>query len=106
MGGQFGQKEGPPGMGLGEGRGQGERPEARTDTGFYESRVRGDVKPGEAVTTGTASGPNRAGRTLEEVKNQIESNLSQDPDPLIDVRLPRKERDHTKEYFERYREGR
>jgi hypothetical protein len=93
--------EGPPGMGLGEGRGQGERPEEKTDTSFYESQVRGKVRPGEAVRTGTAGGPNRAGRSLQEVKDQIRSNLDQEPDPLIDVRLPRNEREQVKEYYQR-----
>jgi hypothetical protein len=94
-------EEGPPGMGLGEGQGQGERPEEKTDTSFYESQVRGKVRPGEAVRTGTAAGPNRAGRSLQEVKDQIRSNLDQEPDPLIDVRLPRNEREQVKEYYQR-----
>lgn len=106
--GQFGQggnKEGEPGMGLGEGRGKGERPEAKTDTSMYESRVKGNVQPGEAVRTGSAGGPNQAGKTLQEVKDQLKSNFSQDADPLTDLRLPKKEREHTREYFRRYREG-
>jgi len=100
---QFGQGKG--GMGLGAGRGEGERPEERTNTSFYESQVRGTLQPGEAVRTGSVGGPNRAGRSLEDVKDQISSNLSEDADPLIDVKLPRKERQHAKQYFERFRKG-
>ena len=106
--GQWGQgskSEGEGGFGLGEGKGQGARPEERTDTNYYESQVRGNVQAGEAVRTGSASGPNRAGRSFEEVKEQISSELSEDADPLVDVRLPRKERDHAKEYFQRYNKG-
>jgi len=106
--GQWGQGNGmgeQPGMGLGEGKGMGARPEEATDTNFYESQVRGKVQGGEAVRTGSAAGPNRAGRSFEDVKEQITSELSEDAEPLVDVRLPRKERDHAKEYFQRYNEG-
>ncbi|MBC8875387.1 MAG: hypothetical protein H8E44_38675 [Planctomycetes bacterium] len=107
--GQWGQSGGKSdaegGFGLGEGKGQGARPEERTDTNYYESQVRGNVQAGEAVRTGSAGGPNRAGRSFEEVKEQISSELSEDADPLVDVRLPRKERDHAKEYFQRYNKG-
>jgi hypothetical protein len=93
------------GIGLGDGQGEGARPEERTGTNFYDSQVRGKVQPGEAVRTGTASGPNRAGQTLEEVKEQLRSSTSEDADPLIDVRLPRKEREHAREYLNRIRTG-
>ena len=101
MGMNGGQQEGPPGRGLGEGQGQGDRPEQRTDTNFYETQVRGKVQPGEAVRTGSAGGANRAGRSLEEVKDQIRSSLDQEPEPLTDVRLPRNEREQVKEYYQR-----
>ena len=106
--GQWGQgngKNGQPGMGMGEGEGMGARPEEATDTSFYESQVRGKVQGGEAIRTGSASGPNRAGRSFEDVKEQITSELSEDAEPLVDVRLPRKELEHTKRYFERYNKG-
>lgn len=106
--GQFGNGGGQgdqPGFGLGEGQGQGDRPEAKTDTAFYESRVKGEVQPGEAVRTGSAGGPNQPGQTLQEAKDQLQSSFSQEADPLIDLRLPKKEREHTRDYFRRYREG-
>jgi hypothetical protein len=101
----FGQQPGPPGMGMGEGQGFGQRPEEQTGTSFYESQVRGEVRPGAAVVTGTAGGPNRAGKSLVEVQEEISSNLARDSDPLVDLRLPRKESDHARQYFERLREG-
>jgi hypothetical protein len=101
MGMNGGQQEGPPGRGLGEGQGQGDRPQQKTDTSFYETQVRGKVQPGEAVRTGSAGGANRAGRSLEEVKDQIRSSLDQEPEPLTDVRLPRNEREQVKEYYQR-----
>jgi len=107
--GQWGQgnngQQGQPGMGLGDGQGQGARPEERTDTNFYETQVRGKVQSGEAIRTGSAIGPNRAGRSFEDVKEQITAELSEDAEPLVDVPLPRKELDHTKAYFQRYNKG-
>ncbi len=106
--GQFGNGGGEgdqPGRGLGEGQGQGERPEAKTDTSFYESRVKGQVQPGEAVRTGSAGGPNQAGKTLQEAQAELQSSFHEQADPLLDLRLPKKEREHTREYFRRYREG-
>lgn len=99
-----GQMDGPPGFGLGEGQGQGDRPEEKDNTSFYESNVRGKVQQGEAVRTGSASGPNQTGKSVQEVKEQIDANLNNDSDPLIDVKLPKKEREHARQYFERFRE--
>ena len=59
----------------------------------------------EIVVTGTAGGPNRAGESLEGTKEQMLSDRSQDADPLIEVRLPRKERDHAREYFQQLNKG-
>jgi hypothetical protein len=107
MGQGFGQGQGQgQGDGLGEGQGFGDRPEEQTDTSFYESQVRGEVRSGAAVVTGTVGGPNRSGRSLVETREEISGAMSQDPDPLIDIRLPKTERDHTKQYFERLRDGR
>ena len=105
MMGMFGQNDGGSGMGLGEGQGRGDRPEEATDTNYYESQVRGKPKPGEAIRTGDADGPNVAGLSQEEVKQQITSSLSKDPDPLIDQKLPREQREHNKQYFDLLREG-
>jgi hypothetical protein len=107
MGGAFGWQQGQGnGQGMGEGQGFGERPEEQTDTRFYESQVRGEVRQGAAVVTGTVGGPNRAGRSLVETREAISGAMSQDPDPLIDLQLPKTERDHTRQYFESLRDGR
>jgi hypothetical protein len=105
MGGAFGWQQGQ-GNGIGDGQGFGERPEEQTDTRFYESQVRGEVRQGAAVVTGTVGGPNRAGRSLVETREAISGAMSQDPDPLIDLQLPKTERDHTRQYFESLRDGR
>ncbi|MGE0755729.1 MAG: hypothetical protein AB7F89_18110 [Pirellulaceae bacterium] len=100
MGDQFGM-----GDGLGEGQGTGYRPEQETATGSYDSRQRAKPKAGQAVRVGDAGGPNQAGRSTEEVKEQILSSLSKDPDALTEQRLPRSQQDHVKEYYQRLRKG-
>jgi hypothetical protein len=93
------------GNGMGKGRGEGLRPEEETDKSFYETRVAADPKKGQSVRIGDASGPNKAGRTLETVKEEIRASLAKEPDALEDVTLPRDQRDNAKQYFERLRKG-
>lgn len=90
------------GQGLGEGKGAGYRPEQETETGVYESKVRGTPKAGEAVRIGDAIGPNKAGRSQESVKQEILSALKNDSDPLSDQRLPKDQRDHVREYYKQF----
>jgi hypothetical protein len=100
-----GFREGPPGMGLGEGRGFGDRPEAETDSNFYNSRVRGEVRRGKAVVVGTAGGRNVAGQSQEEIKDFLQQASLDDADPLTGQRLPKAQRNHARQYFDSVREG-
>lgn len=93
------------GDGLGEGSGQGDRPEEEGDTNSYETQVRGKVGKGKAVISGFADGPNRKGISREDVKNAIESSFSEESDPLENQQLPRTEREHAMEYFNKLRAG-
>ena len=93
------------GQGLGQGTGQGDRPEQEDDTNTYETQVRGKVKKGKAVITGFADGPNRKGITREDVKQAIQGSLSERSDPSENQTLPRNEREHAQQYFDRLREG-
>jgi hypothetical protein len=95
-----------PGRGLGEGHGVGDRPIEETETGGYRTRVGAEARPGEAIRVGDANGPNVAGNSSAEVKKEITSALSEDPDPLSQQNLPRREREQTREYFESLRKGR
>ncbi len=94
-----------PGDGLGEGSGQGDRPEEEGDTNTYETQVRGQVKKGKAVISGFADGPNRKGISREDVKRAIESSFSEESDPLENQQLPRTEREHAMDYFNKLRAG-
>ena len=99
---QFGDM---PGNGLGQGRGEGYRPEEETETGEYNARERGKLRPGEAVRVGDAFGKNRAGRTQEGIKEQILSSINEEPDPQTDQQLPKSQRKHVNEHFRRKRDG-
>ncbi|TWT53310.1 hypothetical protein Pla22_09390 [Rubripirellula amarantea] len=93
------------GNGLGNGSGKGDRPESENDTNTYETQVRGDVKKGKAIIAGFADGPNRKGVTREDIKAAIQSQLSEESDPTENQSLPRDEREHAQQYFDRLREG-
>ena len=94
-----------PGDGMGEGHGMGQRPEEETPTGGYRTRVGAEARAGEAIRVGDATGPNVAGNSRAEIKKEIASSQSEDPDPLVEQNLPRREREQTKEYFELLRKG-
>jgi hypothetical protein len=94
-----------PGDGLGKGRGQGDRPEEENDTGFYDSQVRGQLKNGKAVLAGKAGGDNKKGVTRKSVQDAVLRAITEESDPMEDQVLPRKEREHAEQYFNRLREG-
>ncbi|MCH2130108.1 MAG: hypothetical protein MK179_13240 [Pirellulaceae bacterium] len=88
-----------PGEGLGEGRGQGDRPEESSNTSFYDTRVKADSSLGKAVVIGDVGGPNKAGDTRVAIQEQIEAFSRSDGDPLLGKQLPKAQRDHVQEYF-------
>jgi phage gpG-like protein len=107
-----GKGKGKKGKGKGDtnqpndgGQGEGRRPEEQTDTSKYNTRVSADPKAGESVRIGDASGPNKSGKTLEAVKEEIQATLAKEPDALEDVTLPRDQRENAKQYFEKLRKG-
>ncbi len=94
------------GDGLGEGQGSGDRPEDQDDVDFYDSRQRERMRMGETVYGGKVGGANRKGVTRAEVQDAVLSSLSEEPEPLEDVPLPKMQREHTREYFNTVRDGR
>jgi hypothetical protein len=89
----------------GEGQGEGLRDEEETDKKFYDTRVGADPKAGESVRVGDAGGKNIAGQSKEAVKEAVQAALTKDPDALEEVNLPRDQREHAKQYFEKFRRG-
>ncbi len=94
------------GGGIGRGSGPDNRSESESESEGYESQVRGDVRQGRVVVSGTADGPNRKGITREDLGAAIEAALAEESDPLETQKLPRLEQDQARQYFDRLREGR
>ena len=83
----------------------GERPEEKDKTSSFDTRVAGELDKGSFVIGGPTEGPITKGNPLEQVKVEVESARSRDSDPLSGQRLSKRQRDHAKEYFERFRKG-
>ncbi|MCA9176781.1 MAG: hypothetical protein KDB14_19970 [Planctomycetales bacterium] len=93
------------GNGNGEGQGEGERGLEETETGTFDSAVRGKVQKGAAIRTGVADGPNRKTPSRESVKEEIQMSISERSDAVNDQRrLPKDQRDHLREYFRNFNE--
>jgi len=99
------QCQGEPGLGMGRGQGEGDRPEAESDTDFYDSQVRQRVGRGSAEVVDLVDGPNVKGNVEAEIQQQSDAARSGSTDPLTGRRIPRKHRQHAREYFDRFREG-
>ena len=93
-----------PGEGMGEGQGKGDRPESETNTGFYDSQVAAKPGKGNHVVIGSAGGPNKPGQAFEEIQQQFEAAQAAEDDPLTGSRLPKAQRELTKQYFGQFRE--
>ncbi|MGO9113749.1 MAG: hypothetical protein ACLP9L_31345 [Thermoguttaceae bacterium] len=98
-------KEGKPGKGLGKGRGDGARPDAKTNGSFFDSRVPQKVGKGAAQITGLAGGPNLKNQAEVEIQKTTAEIEHGSTDPLGGQRLPRKQSEHARQYFDSFREG-
>ncbi len=94
------------GDGLGQGQSRGARPEQQNDGSFYDSRVGQKPGPGSAVIKDFVEGPNARGQIQQRIRAEMQSAERLESDPMADRRLPRAHRQHAREYFERFREGR
>ena len=101
-----GEKDGDPkwqDMAKGQGRGAGEREREEDQTGKYKSRVKGKLQKGQTVVTGDADGNNITGRSTSEVREIVRKSMSDKADPLENQVLPKSQREHAQEYFEKLR---
>jgi hypothetical protein len=89
----------------GRGRGEGARPERKTDTRFYDSQAKQKVGQGAAAVVDTVEGPNVRGDVRQQIQQQVESTQRGATDPLSGRRMPRKRGEQAKEYFDDLREG-
>ncbi len=104
-GGGEGDKDGKPGRGLGKGLGDGARPEAKTNGTFFDSRVRQTVGKGAAQITGLTGGPNLKNQAEAEIQKAATEIEHGSTDPLSGQRLPKKQSEHARQYFDSFREG-
>ena len=89
----------------GSGAGGGKRDREEGDTGGYKSRVKGKLQKGETVVTGNADGDNIKGRTATQARELVEASLNKKSDPLENQKLPRSQREHVQQYFNKLRTG-
>lgn len=100
----MGNRMGRPAMGLGRGRGNGPRPEEKTDSKFYDTKVKQQTGKGAALVVDFVDGPNMKGQVQQEIQTQFESMKTEDTDPLTGQQLPRSYREHTQKYFDTLRD--
>ncbi|MGH7134155.1 MAG: hypothetical protein ACREHD_00355 [Pirellulales bacterium] len=93
-----------PGMGLGRGRGNGPRPEEKTGSQFYDSKVKQQTGKGAALVVDSVDGPNIKGQVEQQIQTEFESVKSGETDPLTSQQLPRGYREHTQKYFDSLRD--
>jgi len=60
--------------------------------------------PGKTVVAGKARGPNQAGQAIEAIKAEVSAGQRSQEDPLTGQRLPKPQRQLTREYFNAIRE--
>lgn len=101
-----GDGQGASGSQPGFGAGQDVGPAAPLETSAYDTQVRGQPKQGRGIVAGFADGPNRKGVSREEIKEAVSGAINAPSDPLENQNLPKVERDHAREYFDRLRQGR
>lgn len=97
--------QGPPRMGMSEGQGKGDRPEAEEDAKFYDDKVNQKIGKGAATIAGEMEGPNIKGNVFQQIEEQLDSAKSESTDPLTEQQMPRQHQEQTKEYFDLYRTG-
>ena len=96
---------GKPGSGLGQGKGNGSRPEERNNTNLRDTQVHQNPGRGAAVFGGLVEGPNIKGQVEQSIKDEMASQAAEPADPLTIERLPRNQREQAEQYFDALREG-
>ena len=71
-----------------------------------DSRVADEArKDGKSVKIGYAGGKNVKGKTSLEIREAVRISNAKDPDAQEETALPREQREHSKQYFEKFRKG-
>lgn len=87
----------------GEGPGGGKRALEKEKIGRFKTRDKGNLQKGETVVTGDADGENITGRSVSETRELVKASMSNESDPLQDMKLPKSRREHGQQYFKNLR---
>lgn len=89
------------------GRGVGSHnPEEEIEGGTFDTRVKTLIRQGKAIVVGTAEGDNIAGEARETIQeNFAVASEKQSDGALTDRPIPKDQREHAREYFDRFRDG-
>lgn len=102
---QKGKGGGKNGKGIGNSRSTSNEGDHQDDTKSYETQVRGNVGEGELAMGGQIGGENKKTPSNNEFKETVLSTEVEEADPIEQARLPKRERDISKEYMDSVRNG-
>jgi hypothetical protein len=103
--GESDQQNNKMGNGLGYGGVGRDRPEAKANGRFYDSRVGQKVGQGAGQVTGLTDGPNLKNQAEAEIQKAATEIEHGSTNPLSGQHLPKKQREHAQQYFDSFREG-
>lgn len=89
----------------GGGRGEGERGIEEDETGGFKTQVKAKLQKGQTIISGEADGENAETESLIEAQEVVRASMAKDSDPLEDQQLPKSQREHARQYFEKLRKG-
>ena len=87
----------------GEGPGGGKRALEKEKTGKFKTRDKGNLQKGETVVTGDADGDNITGRSVSETRELVKASMSDESDPLQEMKMSKHRREHGQQYFKNLR---
>ena len=102
-GGGDGKGNGKGDWAQGSGTGSGKRHLEKENIGKFKTRDKGSLQKGQTVVTGDADGENISGRSVSQTRELVKASMSNDSDPLQDMKLPKSRREHGQEYFKSLR---
>ena len=102
-GGGDGEGNGKGDWAQGSGTGSGKRHLEKENIGKFKTRDKGSLQKGQTVVTGDADGENISGRSVSQTRELVKASMSNDSDPLQDMKLPKSRREHGQEYFKSLR---
>ncbi len=89
----------------GGGRGEGERGSQEDETGGFKTQVKAKLQKGQTIISGEADGENAKTASLIEAQEVVRASMAKDSDPIEDQQLPKSQREHARQYFEKLRKG-